>query len=60
MLNIDELKSQLASKIAEEIDEQIPDGTVQKIAGYALEQAADLLKEAAVSLQTTENEDGDE
>lgn len=59
MLDLDELKAKLAAKIAEKLDDQVPDGTVQKIAGYALEQAADIIKGAAVALQTTENEDGD-
>lgn len=60
MIDITAIKESVALKAAEELDEQIPDGTVQSLVGWALEEVGSTLQKAGVELATVQNTDGDE
>ena len=59
MFDIDELAAQLAEKIADEVDEQIPDGMLQTIAGEAIKIVGEVLSKAGSDLAGVQNTDED-
>lgn len=56
----EDIIEKLRVKVAEELDEEIPDGDLQKLAGWCIELIGTTVAGVGVELAGPQNTDGDE